>query len=163
MSIATALKYPTTTTTIILLFVLALFICTCNATGIGYLCNEDRSGNSKISANIDRLIPELVSHASSSGYFAATTGDGYDKMYGLAQCRGDVGKTDCSSCLNEAAEDIRRACRNQPDSRLWYDCCFLRYNLDNFIGKVDISFGYLFVNVKNVTGDPENFNKQEVL
>ncbi|EEF29327.1 conserved hypothetical protein [Ricinus communis] len=87
------------------------------------------------SANNSTISTTRISiRTSSSGYFATTTGKGYDKVYGLAQCRGDVSKANCSRCLHEAAKDIRQACRNQPDSRIWYDYCFLR--LSSFNQKV---------------------------
>ncbi|XP_050208473.1 cysteine-rich repeat secretory protein 55-like [Mercurialis annua] len=143
------------------LLLITLFLFTCNGEddSLGYLCNEDTSTNAKISANIDAVLPKLVSKASSLGHFVATSGGGRDKVYGLAQCRGDISKADCSGCLHKAAELIRQACRDQPDSRIWRDHCFLRYNIENFIGKIDTSFGYLYVNVKNVTYQPNNFNK----
>ncbi|KAF5446470.1 hypothetical protein F2P56_032098 [Juglans regia] len=144
---------------------LLLALCICNAESAdpsGEFCNRDTniSRNSQMSANIDRLLSELVSKTASNGFIATSFGKGKDTVFGLAQCRGDVSSTDCSSCIQDAANQIRKRCPNQADARLWYEYCFLRYNNKSFIGEVDTySFSIVYFNVDNVT-DPENFNKE---
>nr|POE83453.1 cysteine-rich repeat secretory protein 55 [Quercus suber] len=81
------------------------------------------------------------------------------RVFGLAQCRRDVSRTDCSSCIQDAAKQIRQRCPNQANARIWYDFCFLRYNIKSFIGEIDTSYGILYGNVENVT-DPDTFNKE---
>ncbi|KAG8642011.1 cysteine-rich repeat secretory protein 55 [Manihot esculenta] len=139
---------------------LILFLYTSNAADpLGDLCNKGTKISSKISKNIDHLLSELVAGAPSPGYIATSTGNGQDKVYGLAQCRGDVSSDDCSGCLQDAAKEIRQRCPDQVDARIWYDYCFLRYNGENFIGKLDTSYAIFYFNVENVT-DPEDFNKK---
>ena len=67
--------------------------------------------------------------------------------------------TDCSSCIQDAAKQIHQRCPNQADARIWYDFCFLRYNIKSFIGEIDTSYGILYGNVENVT-DPDTFYKE---
>lgn len=150
---------------ILLLLVLIFFSC-CSAESqdpLGDFCNEDStkiSNASQISANIDTLLAQLVPKTAALGFFATSYGKGQDRVFGLAQCRGDVvGSKDCSSCIQDAAKQIRKRCPDQADARIWYDYCFLRYNNKSFIGKVDTSYGILYGNVDNVT-DPESFNKE---
>ncbi|KAK9281111.1 hypothetical protein L1049_004004 [Liquidambar formosana] len=128
---------------------------------LGDYCNQDTtiSGSSQISANIDRLLAELVPKAAQNGFIATSYGKDQNRVYGLAQCRGDVSSKDCSSCIQDAAKQIRQRCPNQADARIWYDYCFLRYNTENFIGEVDTSVGIFYYNVDNVT-DPESFKKE---
>ncbi|EEF29326.1 DUF26 domain-containing protein 1 precursor, putative [Ricinus communis] len=156
------MKLLYTTILLLLLLLLVLFLCTCNAADpLGNLCNEGHSSNSTVSANIDHLLSQVVSKSSSSGYIATSFGKGEDKVYGLAQCRGDVNTTDCSSCLKDAVNEIRQRCPDQADARIWYDFCFLRYNTEEFIGKLDTSFAIFYYNVENVTDPrPEDFNKK---
>ncbi|ONH92729.1 hypothetical protein PRUPE_8G192200, partial [Prunus persica] len=120
---------------------------------LGDFCNEDStkiSNASQISANIDTLLAQLVPKTASLGFFATSYGKGQDRVFGLAQCRGDVvGSKDCSSCIQDAAKQIRKRCPDQADARIWYDYCFLRASLG----------GILYGNVDNVT-DPESFNKE---
>ncbi|KAG6677812.1 hypothetical protein I3842_14G045800 [Carya illinoinensis] len=145
-----------------ILLLLALCFCYADAADpLGNFCNLNTniSRVSQISVNIDRLLAELVSKTSSNGYVATSFGRGNDQVFGLAQCRGDVSSTDCSSCIQDAAKLIRQRCPNQADSRIWYDYCFLRYNNKSFAGEVDTSVGIFYFNVDTVT-DPENFNKK---
>ncbi|KAA8550554.1 hypothetical protein F0562_002238 [Nyssa sinensis] len=132
-----------------------------SADPLGEFCNKDTniSSSSPISANIDRLLPQLVSGASLNGFVATSYGKAEDQLYGLAQCRGDISSNDCSSCINDAAKEIRIRCPNQADARIWYDYCFLRYSTKDFFGEVDTSFGIFYYNVEDVT-DPETFNKE---
>ena len=141
-----------------------LALCICNAESedpSGQFCNTDTNigSGSPISANIDRLLAELVSKTTSNGFIATSYGKNQDQVFGLGQCRGDVSSTDCSSCIQDAAKQIRQRCPDQADARIWYDHCFLRYNNKSFIGEIDTSFGIFYWNVENVT-DTENFNKE---
>lgn len=128
----------------------------------GQYCND----NSKISspqqkANIDNLLAGLVSSTILNGFSTSSYGKAKNKIYGLAQCRGDVtvSSKDCSSCIQDAAKEIRKLCPNQTDARIWYDYCFLRYDTNKFFGQVDTSVGIFFYNVQDVT-DPDTFNEK---
>lgn len=149
-----------------IIFLLLVILCSFSsesADPMADLCNKDSakiSKGSQISANIDTLLAELVSKTAALGYSATSYGKDQDQVYGLAQCRGDVvGSKDCSSCIQDAAKQIRQRCPNQADARIWYDFCFLRYNNKSFTGEVDTSYGVIFYNVNNVT-DPDNFKKE---
>ncbi|KAI3450803.1 hypothetical protein Pfo_007468 [Paulownia fortunei] len=143
------------------LFLFFLYICTAeSADPAAYFCNENSkiNGSSQISRNIDGLLAKLVSGTVQNGFIATSNGGGKDQIYGLAQCRGDVSRNDCTTCIQDSAKDIRKLCPNQADARIWYDYCFLRYNTVKFFGEVDTSGVYL-INVENVT-DPDVFNKK---
>lgn len=133
-----------------------------SADPLGDFCNKATkiSKGSKISANIDSLLPELALKTPPTGFVTSFYGKDDDKVYGLAQCRGDVSTQDCSTCVQDAAKEIRKRCPNEADARIWYDYCFLRYNnKSTFIGEVDTSYGIFYFNVGNVT-DPDTFNKE---
>lgn len=141
-----------------------LLLCICiaeSADPLGDFCDKNTGigRGSWISANIDTLLAKLVSNIASTGYVATSYGIDPNKVYGLAQCRGDVSKEDCSSCIQDAAKQIRQRCPDETDARIWYDYCFLRYNTKNFIGEIDTSYGIIYYNVNNVT-DPASFNKE---
>ncbi|KAL4558524.1 hypothetical protein LXL04_036725 [Taraxacum kok-saghyz] len=122
------------------------------------LCNDNsNSTTSEITKNINSLLPKLIQATSQFGYSATSFGHGQTQVFGLAQCRGDVSAEDCSACIQEAAKEIRTFCPNKADARIWYEYCILRYNTENFIGKLDTGFGVFYWNVENVT-DPKTFN-----
>ena len=116
---------------LLLLVVLYLWCCSAeSADPSGQYCNKDtKLGSGKTSANIDKLLVELVSKASTNGFLATSYGSGENTVYGLAQCRGDVDNKDCSTCIQDAAKQIRTRCPNEADARIWFDYCFLRYYL----------------------------------
>ncbi|CAH8278879.1 unnamed protein product [Arabidopsis lyrata] len=153
-------------TLIVKCFLLLALVCSCKAAdSIWQLCNTNSniSASSQVSKNIDSLLATLVSKTPSQG-FVTTTSPSYnkkEKVYGLAQCRGDISKTDCSTCIQDAAKKIREVCPNQSDSRILYDFCFLRYSQENFIGKLDTGAGLIYFNIANVTEtDPKTFDNE---
>lgn len=113
----------------------------------------------QIFANIDRLLPVLVFRTALTGFATVTYGKGQDKVYGLAQCRGDVSSKDCFGCIQDAAKQIREVCPDQADARIWFDYCFLRYDNINFIGKVDTDFSIVYFNVEEAT-EFEDFHEE---
>ena len=130
-----------------------------SADPLGQFCNEDTSisSSSLISANIDNLLAKLVSEALLIAYAATSYGKDPDKVYGLAQCRGAVSSNDCSSCIQDAAKQIRQHCPNQADARIWYAHCFLRFSNKKLGGGVDKSFSINYINIETVT---ESFHKE---
>lgn len=128
---------------------------------LGNFCNKKANinGGSQIASNIKALLAELVSKAALNGYIATFSGSGEDKVYGLAQCRGDVSSKECSTCIRDAADQVVQRCPGQVEARIWFDYCFLRYGQDNFVGKVDTSVGIFYYNTGNVT-DPDVFERK---
>lgn len=144
----------------ILLFLALCIFSAESADPLGNFCDIEVSKGSKTLSNIDGLLPELVLKTPSTGFVTASYGKGQDQVYGLAQCRGDVSTEDCSSCIKDAAKQIRSRCPTEADARIWYDYCFLRYsNKSTFIGEIDTSNGIYYFNVDSVN-DPDTFNKQ---
>ncbi|KAL9171551.1 hypothetical protein ABFS82_04G216600 [Erythranthe guttata] len=136
-----------------------LHICTAqSADPAAYSCNPNSKTNSS-NNQIKTLLDNLVSGTIQRGFISTVQGaGGKNQIYGLAQCRGDVSKNDCSTCINDAAKNILKLCPGQSDARIWYDFCFLRYGRSNFFGQVDTS-GFFLINVQNVT-DAAIFNKK---
>ncbi|KAJ7961651.1 Cysteine-rich repeat secretory protein, partial [Quillaja saponaria] len=93
-----------------------------SADPLGEFCNKNfnTSTGSKISANIDHLLDELVLKTSFTGFTANSYGKKQEKVYGLAQCRGDVSDKECLICVKDAATEIIQRCPNQVDARIWF-------------------------------------------
>ncbi|KAK1436968.1 hypothetical protein QVD17_02752 [Tagetes erecta] len=121
------------------------------------ICNQNsNTTTSEITKNIDAVLTTLVKTASESGYSATSSGSDQARIFGLAQCRGDVPSEECSSCIQTAAKEIKTMCPDRVDARIWYEYCLIRYNTENFFGQVD-TYGVIYANVENVT-DPKTFN-----
>ncbi|XBI70862.1 hypothetical protein VPH35_065239 [Triticum aestivum] len=135
---------------------------------IGSNCAGTRyAGSGK--ANIDSVLADLVAKGSSGGFATAVAGKGNSTVvYGLAQCRGDVSASDCSSCLADAAKQLPTACSYLSDARIClaglyvracrYDFCFMRYDDTDFAGQSDTGAGVILVNVQ-AADDPKPFKK----
>lgn len=143
------------------LSLLSLYIPTSeSADPVYYICNPNSktTDNSQLSKNIDALLNKLVQDTIQTGFTATSYGESTNQIYGLAQCRGDVSKNDCATCIRDASDNARKLCPHQSDATIWYDYCFLRYSNARFFNQVDTSGLYLY-NVENVT-DPDEFNKK---
>ncbi|XP_021863469.2 cysteine-rich repeat secretory protein 55 [Spinacia oleracea] len=125
-------------------------------------CNQNTliSSSSPISANIDHLLTDIVTKFQQGATFVESSyGENNNTVYGLAQCRGDLGSKDCLACIQDAAKQVRELCPSQSDARIWYDYCFLRHSQDQFFTHLDTSNGFLYANTAHVT-DPDMFNHE---
>lgn len=143
-------------------FLLVLVLCICTAVSVnplGNYCDDATKSNStKISANIGKVLSELVSVSAKDSFSTTSNGDAKNQVYGLYQCRGDINSNDCLSCIRDAANEIWKSCPDQTDARIWYDFCFLRYQAKNFLGQVETVPGIFYWNIDFVS-DPD-FNKK---
>ncbi|XP_058092208.1 cysteine-rich receptor-like protein kinase 44 [Magnolia sinica] len=87
----------------------------------------DYTANSTFGANLNRLLSSLSSNVSLTGFSSSAIGENSNRIYGLAQCRGDTTPTTCRACLNTASQEIREKCPNRT-AIIWYDECLLRYS-----------------------------------
>eukprot|EP01018_Ginkgo_biloba_P036598 Gb_13106 [translate_table: standard] len=99
------------------------------------------ANSSKFVSNLNRLLDELVSKTSETGFNTSSYGQSPNKVYGLLQCRGDASQQDCYDCSRDAKSNIRQDCGNDSGGRLWLDVCYLRYDNYNFISKLDTIIG----------------------
>jgi hypothetical protein len=94
-------------------------------------------GSSVFQANLDTALSSLptAAAASSSGFADDVTGAAPDQVYGLAQCRGDIGAEDCRACLSQSADEMASKCAGSKDAVLIYEGCLLRYSNASFFGE----------------------------
>ncbi|CAD6342708.1 unnamed protein product [Miscanthus lutarioriparius] len=126
---------------------------------IGTECsnNMNYTSGSAFQANLDAILSSLPdAAAASSGFAENTTGAAApDKAYGLAQCRGDVGASDCRSCLNDTAHEMASKCPGQKNAMLIYEGCMLRYSNASF-DPYTFNLIFQWASDENVT-QPERF------
>ncbi|MCD9646977.1 hypothetical protein HAX54_037254 [Datura stramonium] len=144
-------------------FLLILVLCICTSVSVdplGNYCDDATKSNStETSANIGKVLAELVPVSAKDSFSTTSYGDVKNQVYGLYQCREDISSSDCLSCIRDAANEIRKRCPDQTDARIWYDFCFLRYQTKNFLGQVETIPGIFYWNVDFVS-DPDFFNKE---
>ncbi|KAF3780088.1 Cysteine-rich repeat secretory protein 38 [Nymphaea thermarum] len=109
--------------------------------------------------NLNQLFLYLHANASLSGFHTATAGQGRDQSYGLALCRPDIPRSNCSDCILQAIEVSNRTCCSYYS---WYDYCLLRYSTQNFIGEMDNTVS-IFSESGSLVLEPALFKQQLTL
>ncbi|KAJ6890444.1 cysteine-rich receptor-like protein kinase 26 [Populus alba x Populus x berolinensis] len=120
------------------------------------------SVSSTYSNNLNVLLSSLPSSMTENGsFYNATEGQGPDKVYALALCRGDLPSEKCSSCVNTASQDIKQKCPDQKEALLWTDSiCLVRYaNRDIFAKMEEAISSFCESNPNDFPGDVARFNK----
>ncbi|KAJ7946227.1 Cysteine rich receptor like kinase [Quillaja saponaria] len=97
--------------------------------------------NSTFENNLKRLLELLSSDTSTTGYNDTSVGEGSDKIYGQALCRGDVNATVCQNCIQDARQEILKNCKSE-DALIWYELCQVRYSFRTFISSMDYTGKY---------------------
>lgn len=67
------------------------------------------------------LIPKGVSNG--KGYYAG----GYQSVYVLGQCEGDLGGGECVNCVKSAAETGRNECQSSISGHIFLQQCYISY------------------------------------
>ncbi|PNY07804.1 cysteine-rich receptor-like protein kinase 10-like protein [Trifolium pratense] len=101
--------------------------------------------------------------ASNTSFFNNTsTGEGLDKVYGQALCRGDItNSTVCKECIEKASKDLMNRCKSE-DAMIWYDVCQVRYSFQMFFSNAVYTGKYPKQNdLEKRVSDPTSF--QQVL
>ncbi|KAJ6890425.1 cysteine-rich receptor-like protein kinase 26 [Populus alba x Populus x berolinensis] len=129
-----------------------------------YFCSNNGiySVNSTYSNNLNLLLSSLPSSIAENGiFYNATVGQGPDKVYALALCRGDLPSEKCSSCVNTASQDIKQQCPDKKEALMWTDSnCLVRYaNRDIFAKMEEEISSFCVSNPNDFPGDVARFNK----
>ncbi|KAG9154341.1 hypothetical protein Leryth_000795 [Lithospermum erythrorhizon] len=95
---------------LIKIFLILILLCmtiaesTNPAPNTGYLCITDGKKHPQLSSNINITLSKLLAETSKDGFSISSYGSGTNKVFGLAQCRGDISKKDCSICTKAARQ-----------------------------------------------------------
>ncbi|XP_058092181.1 probable LRR receptor-like serine/threonine-protein kinase At1g56140 isoform X1 [Magnolia sinica] len=112
--------------------------------------------NSTFGTNLNRLLSSLSSNASLTGFSNLTIGENPNRIYALAQCRGDTTPQSCGDCLNTARQEIVESCPNRT-AITWYDNCLLRYSNEPILSSSANSPMVYMMNTQNIS-NPDRFN-----
>ncbi|KAG6695158.1 hypothetical protein I3842_09G082900 [Carya illinoinensis] len=94
---------------------------------------ENYALNSPFENNLKLLLKSLPASASTwaTGFNNTFVGEGRDRVYGQALCRGDVNSTVCRICIENASQEILKQCKTEA-AIIWFDRCQVRYSFQNF-------------------------------
>ncbi|XP_057964361.1 plasmodesmata-located protein 2 [Malania oleifera] len=91
---------------------------------------QDPSGVS--SQNLKTLFDSLLSQSSRTSFYSTTAGEGQYAIFGLYQCRGDLGNGDCRNCLSKLPELSENLCGKAIAARVQLNGCYVRYEIAGF-------------------------------
>ncbi|KAL4310897.1 hypothetical protein GQ457_01G041580 [Hibiscus cannabinus] len=106
------------------------------------ICNEttgNYTANSAYEDNLNTIISRFSNLSEISyGFSNLTAGEsGPDKVYSIALCRGDMNQSDCSTCLNYTATELKRACPFNKAATAWSEKCLVRYANRDLYGRLE--------------------------
>ncbi|KAF8395565.1 hypothetical protein HHK36_019515 [Tetracentron sinense] len=117
------------------------------------------TSGSPFETNLNRLLPILLDNGPRTGFYKATFGNGFDKAYGLVQCRGDISFKDCQDCLEIAKSQILIRCPKRTRVVIGYEFCLLRFANQTFFSEPDLRRIIPYWNDVRVV-DPELFKQR---
>ncbi|GKV42326.1 hypothetical protein SLEP1_g49737 [Rubroshorea leprosula] len=97
-------------------------------------------------------MDSLSSKSSLSSFYNVSVSD----LYGLFLCRGDVSRSSCQTCVNEAIQFLPKNCSSSYlGGVIWYDKCLLRYSKNDFFGNMSFEPTCYMYNSDNYTSEEE--------
>ncbi|RHN53263.1 putative protein kinase RLK-Pelle-DLSV family [Medicago truncatula] len=162
-------KDKMSSTMIMLIIILMLHVVSCtDHLIIDTYCPDNfpfYTSNTSFHKNLKLLMETLSSNiaASNTSYFNNTSiGQGLDKVYGQALCRGDItNSTVCKECIEKASKDLMNRCKSE-DAMVWYELCQVRYSFQMFFSDAVYTGKYPKQNdLEKRVSDPTSF--QQVL
>ncbi|KAL3742073.1 hypothetical protein ACJRO7_017538 [Eucalyptus globulus] len=154
---------PPRSAVLLLLLLLALAASAHGADPVKLFCGTtgNFTANSTYQANLNALLASVVTTAAADGhgFYNLSASGSTNAVNAIALCRGDVGATDCQSCLNDSAPQVARQCPVQKEAIIWYDNCMLRYSNQSIFRAMEDSPVFSWWNLNNVTNNVDQFNQ----
>ncbi|WVZ86550.1 hypothetical protein U9M48_033309 [Paspalum notatum var. saurae] len=99
---------------------------------------------SAFEANLESLLTSIANAAPTAGYDTFTAGANGTSaaVYGLYQCRGDLGGADCGACVRDALGQLAQVCSAAYAASLQLEGCYVRYDGSDFLGTPDDAMVY---------------------
>ncbi|XP_051117664.1 plasmodesmata-located protein 7 [Andrographis paniculata] len=103
-------------------------------------CSQTKyAPESPYQSNLNSLLTSLVNSATYSSYnkFTVLGSAPNDVVFGVYQCRGDLGMPDCAACVAEAVSRLPPQCPAACGGVVQLEGCFVKYDNASFVGAAD--------------------------
>ncbi|XP_015382446.2 cysteine-rich receptor-like protein kinase 8 [Citrus sinensis] len=111
-------------------FMLSIFT---DANPLDIACsNTSYAPNSPFESSL-KLLLESIATNTSQGFYNFSIGDDPNRVFGRALCRGDVNRTVCQNCLENARHEILKNCKTAEEAIIWYELCQIQYSYRKFL------------------------------
>ncbi|CAI9118043.1 OLC1v1019550C2 [Oldenlandia corymbosa var. corymbosa] len=88
-------------------------------------CSTKNAGGAGFEEIRDTALNSLENGMGSGNGFYTTN---YQSMYVLGQCEGDLGSSDCNSCVTTAVQRAQVECGSSVSGQIFLGKCFIGYN-----------------------------------
>ncbi|MBA0756235.1 hypothetical protein Gogos_021839 [Gossypium gossypioides] len=116
-----------------LLLIMFVFSIKVSSNPLYTFCSDNTgnyTSNSTFENNLKWVLDSLPSNTSGTGFYSTLIGEGVDRVYARALCRGDVNATLCRNCVKNASRDVLDSCKTL-EAIVWYDDCQVQYSFQN--------------------------------
>ncbi|KAI3460992.1 hypothetical protein Pfo_017655 [Paulownia fortunei] len=89
------------------------------------ICGSTRASGAGFGDRLDSALGEIVKGVGSgnNGFYAG----GYQSVYVLGQCEGDLGGGDCVSCVKNAIDRAKSECGSSISAQIYLQECYISY------------------------------------
>lgn len=105
--------------------------------------------------NLNMVMNSLVRNVGETGYNISTFGKNRDRVYGVAQCRGDLDASACGGCVEQARKVLLQSCHNFL-AYIYFYRCFLLYQFYDFHNRVVFLNGLVCNNTNSTNTNNTN-------
>lgn len=89
------------------------------------ICGSGRASGSGFEERLDSALGEVVKGVGSgNGFYAG----GFQSVYVLGQCEGDLGSGDCGECVKSAVEQVKSECGSSISGQIYLQQCYISYS-----------------------------------
>ncbi|KAH9617613.1 hypothetical protein KSS87_023204 [Heliosperma pusillum] len=105
--------------------------------------NGNYDQGSEFENNLNFLLTNLTSKASTNDFYNFTTGKGTNRVYGLFLCNNIYINENCQDCILAAKDEVKSKCSSSVEAIIWYTECMVRYANRDIFSANDISIFYI--------------------
>ncbi|XP_052179037.1 cysteine-rich repeat secretory protein 38-like isoform X3 [Diospyros lotus] len=129
-----------------------------SASSLFHVCFDKNSISPGYDFSLSKLASLLQANVPPTGFGVGSVGQALTRANGLALCRGDASKSDCTTCIVEASKKIRVFCPSSKGAIVWYDTCLYKYSNEAFFGQIDNKHKFYLFNTDDA--EEPDFNEK---
>ncbi|XP_052178637.1 cysteine-rich repeat secretory protein 38-like [Diospyros lotus] len=129
-----------------------------SAGSLFHVCFDKNSTSPGYDSSLDKLASLLQANVPPTGSGVGSVGQALTRANGLALCRGDTSKSNCTDCIIEASRKIRVFCPSTKGAIVWYDTCLYKYSNEAFFGQIDNKHKFYLFNADDA--EEPDFNEK---
>ncbi|KAJ8559349.1 hypothetical protein K7X08_003407 [Anisodus acutangulus] len=87
------------------------------------ICGSDQVSGTGFGDRLDTALGEIAKGVSGNGFYTG----GYQSVYVLGQCEGDLSNVDCVNCVKNGVGKAKSECGNSISAQIYLQQCYISY------------------------------------